>query len=149
MQSGPQHYDNYSERKGLIQSYFINSTGLDVHETLASSKSSAKDIARIFVLALNNIPDIINSTTRKTKVFITENNEKYTAENTNKIIEEDTLLLASKTGYTDIAGGNLGVIINAGVDRRIVIVVLGSTLHGRFSDMRKLIGIAVEFYSTP
>ena len=137
----------YSERNGLTQSYFINATGLDVHETLASSKSSARDIAKIFTLALENIPDIIHATTRKTKTFVTENGERYIAENTNKLVKEDNMFLASKTGYTNLANGNLAVAINVGENHRVIIVVLSSTLKGRFSDMKKLIKVADKFYN--
>jgi D-alanyl-D-alanine carboxypeptidase len=47
-------------------------------------------------------------------------------------------LIASKTGYTDLAGGNLAVAFDAGVNRPIVIAVLGSSREERFSDVEKL-----------
>ena len=46
--------------------------------------------------------------------------------------------MASKTGYTDAAGGNLAVLVNLNVNKPIVIVVLGSTVDGRFQDVNRL-----------
>ena len=48
-------------------------------------------------------------------------------------------LLGGKTGYTNLAGGNLAVIYDAGLNHPIVVVVLGSTLEGRFGDVETLV----------
>jgi D-alanyl-D-alanine carboxypeptidase len=48
-------------------------------------------------------------------------------------------LVASKTGTTDLAGGNLVVAFDPEIGRPIVISVLGSTEDGRFTDMEKLV----------
>ena len=55
--------------------------------------------------------------------------------NTNQTIETLSGAEASKTGYTDRAGGNLAVIVDISVGHPIVIVVLGSTRQGRFQDI--------------
>ena len=47
-------------------------------------------------------------------------------------------MIMGKTGLTDLAGGNLVVLFEAG-GRRYAAVVLGSTEEGRFSDMRQLV----------
>ena len=60
-------------------------------------------------------------------------------ENTNKVVDAIGTVLASKTGYTTLAGGNLVVAFDAGVDRPIIVVVLGSTHQGRFYDVLKLV----------
>jgi len=48
-------------------------------------------------------------------------------------------ILLSKTGYTDLAGGNLVVVFDAGINHRVAVVVLGSTQTARFTDVEKLI----------
>ena len=58
--------------------------------------------------------------------------------NTNQDIETISGAEASKTGYTDMAGGNLGIIVDISVGHPVVIVVLGSTREGRFKDMDTL-----------
>ncbi len=59
--------------------------------------------------------------------------------NTNEALGEIPGLLMGKTGFTDLAGGNLAVVFEAGPARPIVVVVLGSTREGRFADMRILV----------
>ena len=44
-----------------------------------------------------------------------------------------------KTGYTDLAGGNLAIVFEVGPARPVAIVVLHSSLQGRFDDVRKLV----------
>ena len=43
-----------------------------------------------------------------------------------------------KTGFTDLALGNLGVVIEMGPANPVVIVVLHSTKEGRFTDVETL-----------
>ena len=58
--------------------------------------------------------------------------------NTNQSIEELFGAEGSKTGFTDIAGGNLGVIVDITVGHPVVLVVLGSSREGRFKDIATL-----------
>jgi D-alanyl-D-alanine carboxypeptidase len=58
--------------------------------------------------------------------------------NTNEALEHLPGLIASKTGYTDLAGGNLAIVFDKGIGHHFVAVVLGSSRQGRFSDMRAL-----------
>jgi D-alanyl-D-alanine carboxypeptidase len=53
-----------------------------------------------------------------------------------------------KTGYTDLAGGNLGIVADVVSGHRIVAVVLGSTRDGRFADMRTLIRATEATFAT-
>lgn len=46
--------------------------------------------------------------------------------------------VGAKTGYTDLAGGNLVVIFDIEIGHPLVAVVLGSTEQGRFDDIRTL-----------
>ena len=55
----------------------------------------------------------------------------HTLANTNPDTTQIPGLLMSKTGYTDLAGGNLVIIFDAGIDHPVAIVVLGSTRDDR------------------
>ncbi len=62
--------------------------------------------------------------------------------NTNEVVQNIDGLIASKTGYTDLSGGNLVVAFDAGLNHPIIVTVLGSSQEGRFSDTLKLINEA-------
>src|SRR3989338_4407186 len=63
----------------------------------------------------------------------------HEAFNTNSILADIPNLLGSKTGYTDLAGGNLTIAFDAGFNRPIIVTVLGSTHSERFSDVKKIV----------
>ena len=67
------------------------------------------------------------------------------ARNTNQETGKFPLLIASKTGYTDLAGGNLALAFDAGFNRPIIIVVLGSSYEGRFADAEKLVWATLAY----
>ncbi|OGG72128.1 hypothetical protein A3H77_02565 [Candidatus Kaiserbacteria bacterium RIFCSPLOWO2_02_FULL_56_11] len=48
-------------------------------------------------------------------------------------------LLLSKTGTTNLAGGNLALVFDAAIGHPIAVVVLGSTETERFTDASMLI----------
>ena len=63
---------------------------------------------------------------------------------TDLIIGDLAGFIAGKTGFSDLAGGNLAVAVDNGFNRPFVIVVLGSTFDGRFNDVRNLFNAAVS-----
>ena len=129
---------------GLKDTVFINETGLDVNDTMAGAYSSAYDISLLLKNIIEEEPGLISSTSRPEENFVSESNIKHSAINTNTSIGQIPGLIASKTGYTDLAGGNLAVVFDAGFMHPIAIVVLGSTIEGRFSDVVKLERITLE-----
>ncbi len=92
-----------------------------------------------------NHPHIFGKTCRDEGKFFSLNALKHIVKNTNEQIASIPSFLGGKTGYTDLAGGNLVVAFSAGVDRPIVISVLGSTAEERFSDIEKLIWATFEY----
>ncbi|MBI4692206.1 MAG: D-alanyl-D-alanine carboxypeptidase [Candidatus Terrybacteria bacterium] len=110
----------------LRQTYFLNETGLDISRQISGGYGSAQDVAKLIKYAIKNNPELFEATT---------NGES----NSNIYASSTTLLIASKTGFTDLAGGNLAVIFDAGFEHPIAVVVLGSTKEGRFTDVEKLI----------
>jgi D-alanyl-D-alanine carboxypeptidase len=119
----------------LHQTYFLNETGLDISKNLSGGYGSAKDIAKLLTYAVANNPHLFEATTINSTV------------NTNPYATTTTELIASKTGWTDLAGGNLAVVFDAGLDRPIIAVVLGSSKEGRFKDIQKLIETTFKYLS--
>lgn len=62
-----------------------------------------------------------------------------TITNTNQTTKNTFGIMASKTGFTYEAGGNLGVVVSPEPGQAYVIVVMQSTKEGRFVDMQKIV----------
>lgn len=116
---------------------FTDPAGLDVG-SLIGGKGTAIDVAKLFGIARKNYPEILAATT-KARVTVLAGKDKLTGvPNTNQEIGSLFGAEASKTGFTDSAGGNLGVVVDVSLGRPVAIVVLGSTKEGRFSDTEAL-----------
>lgn len=131
---------------GMKNTHFFNETGLDEDEKTAGAFGSAHDIAKLMEYTLKNYPEIFEGTRDKNYSVYSENGILHQASNTNTIASELPNLLASKTGYTDLAGGNLAVIVDPSLNKPIVIVVLGSTFDGRFEDVVKISNGLSEYF---
>lgn len=128
-----------ADELGLTKTYFKNSTGLDISQTHAGAYGSARDIALLMEYLITRITDAVALTNLGVTTIENEAGAYHIAKNTNGSAQAMTGLIASKTGYTELSGGNLVVAVNVGLNRPIVIVVLGSTQEGRFSDTLELI----------
>ena len=128
----------------LNQTFVLNSTGLDTSSSLSGGYGSAKDVGTLFTYILKNRPDLISST-QKANFELSSEDFKHTAKNTNTDVNNIPELLGSKTGYTDLAGGNLVIAFDAGFNKPIIISVLGSTEEGRFEDVNKLVWTSLEY----
>jgi serine-type D-Ala-D-Ala carboxypeptidase (penicillin-binding protein 5/6) len=128
-----------AEELGLNNFTFYNPTGLDIDTKQAGAFGTAREVTFLMEYILENYPNILEpSTFTSTRVY-NEAGTYHSAENTNPIVTQIPNLLGSKTGYTDLAGGNLTVAFDAGYNRPIIITVLGSSYDGRFSDVKKLV----------
>lgn len=132
---------------GLNDTTFKNATGLDITETEAGSYGTAKDIAFLMEYIVKNEPDLLKFTQESAARLYSEDGASHDAENTNYYIDELPGVIGSKTGYTTLAGGNLVVAFNAGLDRPIIVVVLGSTRQERFTDVVRLAKAAESYVS--
>jgi len=129
---------------GLTQTYFLNETGLDLNEELSGSYGSARDVNKLFITAVREFPESFEATRYK-ELIIDSSRGTYKTKNTNNIVETLPGLIASKTGFTDLAGGNLVILFDAGPNHPIAISVLGSTQDGRFEDVAKLIDATLRY----
>lgn len=134
-----------AKRIGLTTLFFSNETGLDVSPTLSGGYGSARDVALLFSGVLSRNPSIFEVTKQDGVSLWSNSGGELYVKNTNRETERFPLLLASKTGYTDLAGGNLALAFDAGFNRPIVIVVLGSTVEGRFADAEKLVWATLQY----
>lgn len=123
---------------GLTHTYFRNESGLDVDPSTPGGEGSARDIAVLFEYVTREHPSLLADTGRNSLVVSSEDKTKHKVANTNEIVETLPGIIGSKTGFTDLAGGNLVVVVDIGIDHPVVIAVLGSTREGRFSDVQKL-----------
>jgi D-alanyl-D-alanine carboxypeptidase (penicillin-binding protein 5/6) len=128
---------------GLKNTHFSNESGLDIDSLTGGAYGSARDMGMLFEYILNKHPELFTATTYAKFDVRSENNIVHHVANTNVGVEHIAGFIASKTGYTDLAGGNLVVVLDIGIDHPIVIAVLGSTRGGRFVDADKLINAAV------
>ena len=129
---------------GLSNSKFFNENGLDIQADRGGAYGSAHDMAVLFDYTLKNYPEILEATRYKNLEFESAEG-KYSAENTNVIVDKIPNLIASKTGFTDLAGGNLVIAFDAGLNRPIIISILGSTEEGRFTDALKLVEASIKY----
>lgn len=128
----------------LKQTYFLNESGLDVDENyLSGSYGSARDITMLFDYIIKNKPQIFEATSYKSLSLKSED-KVHNTENTNEIINEIPFVIASKTGYTDLAGGNLVMAFDDGMMRPIIVSVLGSSREGRFKDMKNIVDVILQ-----
>lgn len=132
-----------AEELQLTSLTYKNPTGLDLSLTEAGAYGSARDTSYLLAHILTTHPEILTPTlTEYTRLYSTGGNF-HEAHNTNNILEDIPNLLGSKTGYTDLAGGNLTIAYDAGFNHPIIITVLGSTRNERFADILRLVA-AVE-----
>lgn len=114
--------------------YFTDPAGRDLNGKIGG-EGTALDVAKLFGVARQTMPEIFDATTKKRQTMIASSGRVSGIPNTNQEIQEISGAEASKTGYTDLAGGNLGVIVDITIGHPVVIVVLGSTREGRFNDV--------------
>ena len=130
---------------GLAQTYFYNENGLDTEDTLPGAVGSAKDMAMLMEYILKNHPEIVESTKHGSFKIESLNNISHYAKNTNVDIDKIPGVIASKTGYTNLAGGNLVIAMDPFLGRPIIISVFGSTYDGRFDDISKIVDATMKY----
>jgi serine-type D-Ala-D-Ala carboxypeptidase (penicillin-binding protein 5/6) len=121
----------------MSQTYFVSSSGLDKDDIIPGGNGSARDMAILFEHFLKKFPHALEATSYD-KIILNSLDSSYKAKNTNALTEKLPGLIASKTGFTDLAGGNLVIVFEPEPMRPIILVSLGSTQEGRFSDIEKL-----------
>lgn len=128
----------YVGGRGLTDTYFLDSTGLDDVYGV-TGYGTARDVFKLMQIAMKELPEIFHISSEARDQFISRDGYVHTAVNTNILAEEIPSLIFSKTGYTQKTGGNLVFIFEHGPHYPIGVVILGSSFNGRFEDARKII----------
>ena len=123
---------------GFSTMKFQNPSGLDWGQGAEGGVGSGKDVAKLLAYMYQNTPELLAYTQVGSDVFVSESGFVHTAYNTNPYVYSVSGILGSKTGFTNLAGGNLAVVFDAGFAHPIVAVTLGSTREGRFKDIEVL-----------
>ncbi len=118
---------------------FKSTTGLDISTNEPGAVGSAKDVSLLVEYILEQHPELLEATTLGGARIYNTQGEYHDVENTNEALYAIPNLIGSKTGYTDLAGGNLTVAFDVGMDRPIIVTVLGSTRDERFTDVIRLV----------
>lgn len=132
-----------SDELKLSQTYFLNSTGLDSNNQIAGAYGSARNVADLLDYLIKSHPSLLEAT-QYDEIQINSRSFK----NTNKLIDEMPGIIAGKTGFSDLAGGNLAVVFDIGLEHPVIIVALGSTEEGRFEDVRILYNETLKYFSS-
>ncbi len=129
------------KRLGAETTILQNATGLDINIATDGGRGSAEDVNLLVRYAREAHPEIFSATTLPEITLTSESGFEHNFKNTNTLIGKIPNLLFSKTGYTEIAGGNLAIVFKDQSDREIAVTILGSTFNGRFIDMEKVVEI--------
>lgn len=130
--------NDMAEELSLTQAHFFNASGLDVSGSTSGGYASAYDTARLAAIFYSRHPEFFEMTTRAEVAL--DNGSAFTA--TTVPLQSVPGFVAAKTGYTDLAGGNLVAVFDLEPGRTVVAVALGSSREGRFTDVQKMIDAA-------
>ncbi|MBI1957087.1 MAG: D-alanyl-D-alanine carboxypeptidase [Candidatus Niyogibacteria bacterium] len=129
---------------GLRDTYFLNATGLDLTSERAGAVGTAEDFARLFAWVVKQTPHSIFATQASGIDIVSLDGGRHHFVSSGERALEIPGLLGVKTGFTDLAGGNVAVAWSA-FGRSFVAVVLGSSRDGRFEDARALYRSTMDF----
>jgi D-alanyl-D-alanine carboxypeptidase/D-alanyl-D-alanine carboxypeptidase (penicillin-binding protein 5/6) len=132
---------------GLTKTYAVNGSGLDISTSQSGGYGSARDMALLAGALLKKSPDLASATTESSVTIYSGTGMARSLPNTNQGVVTVPGILLSKTGFTDLAGGNLVVVFDVGIGHPVAVVVLGSTREGRFSDVNRLIDATHEYFA--
>ncbi len=123
---------------GAANTKFYNESGLDNDSAgIPGSKGTAQDMSKILSFLIKNDMSVYEKT-QHSRITVMTPEGNHIAKNTNEVTNQIIGLLVSKTGYTDLAGGNLAIVADMGLNEPVVFVVLKSSKDDRFSDILKL-----------
>jgi serine-type D-Ala-D-Ala carboxypeptidase (penicillin-binding protein 5/6) len=131
----------------LSQTYAVNGSGLDANIAISGGYGSAHDIAVLAGALFERAPNIAEATTQSSAQAVSTGGTTFKVKNTNPMVATFPRLLLSKTGYTDLAGGNLALVFDAGINHPIAIIVLGSSAKARFTDGTALVAATLAHFA--
>lgn len=131
--------NSYAQKLGMVNTQFMNSTGLP-H---AEHYTSANDLAKLTQALITNFPEEYKWYSQKKFTF-----NGITQYNRNKLLWQDSSVDGLKTGHTKSAGYCLVTSAHRN-DMRIISVVLGTTsAKSRVQESQKLLNYGFRFFET-
>ncbi len=132
---------------GLTKTYFNNITGLDENKDkeISGAYGTAQDANKMAIYALENYGSIFSTTTKESLALTSDSGLVHNIKNTNIILNKIPNVLFSKTGYTELAGGNLTTLFKDKKGNILAITVLQSTQNDRFSDVEKIVNLLYNY----
>lgn len=125
---------------GLKNSHFVNASGLSENgstKEIRNSIGTADDVMKLLETITFKYPQLAKATRTSDATVKLPNGQSVAIENTNKLLDTMPDIFLGKTGYTEDAGGNLAIVIER-EGQYYGIVVLGSTMDDRFTDVSYL-----------
>lgn len=132
---------------GLAKTYAVNGSGLDISTAASGGYGSARDMAVLAGALVKASPRLAEATTQGSVTIRSVAGEAHSLPNTNQGAASVPGIMLSKTGFTDLAGGNLAVVVDVGIGHPVAIVVLGSTREGRFQDVNRLLNATQQYFT--
>ncbi|MDE2079289.1 MAG: D-alanyl-D-alanine carboxypeptidase [Patescibacteria group bacterium] len=129
---------------GMYQTFYASATGLDISTTTAGSYGTARDMAILLDHIVSADPRLIEGTDAVQKTFTSLSGYTHLAKNTSSVVGSLLGAIGQKTGYTDLAGGNLVEVFEPMPGHPVAAVILGSTLANRDNDMEMLAAGATD-----
>jgi D-alanyl-D-alanine carboxypeptidase (penicillin-binding protein 5/6) len=120
---------------GLKHSILRDPSGLDERNRRGASYMSPRDVARASFELVSRFPDITKLSSRYTYTINDQVGGKFTLKNTNPLVSTADNVLLSKTGFTNLAGGNLVMVTEPSPGVWVASVVMKSTKETRTKDM--------------
>ena len=132
---------------GLSQTYAINGNGLDVNAVVSGAYGSAQDLVRLAGGLIKKAPTIVAATTKSSAEAVSAGGTLFKVVNTDPVVGTIPGIMLSKTGYTDLAGGNILLVFDVGIGHPIAVVVLGSSKKARFTDGTALVAATLAHFA--
>ena len=140
-----------AKARGLSRARFHNPTGLDPSLELSGGYGTAEEISHLLASTYQDFPEIFGESSRSEAVFYSTDGRAHEIKNTDKILSDFPEIAVSKTGFTDLAGGNLALFLDLPYmkdgqkqNTLVSVIILGSSVDGRFEDAKKLISATIR-----
>ncbi len=132
---------------GLTETYAVNGNGLDMNTAISGGYGSPHDIAILAGALVAKAPEVAAATTHPTASADDTAGQSFTVKNTDPVVANLPHLLLSKTGYTDLADGNLALVFDVGIGHPVAVIVLGSSQEARFTDGQALVAATLAHFA--
>ena len=116
-----------AKQLGMINTHYHESTGLSIFNI-----STAEDLIKL-VQAAEKYPEVRQAASTS-QITIKIKNKWFIFHNTNSIIGQHHNILVSKTGFINMSGGCIVMMIDTDIGKRIVVVLGSKNTHTRIPE---------------